>query len=76
MYGSVRGVSGNRHPYRDLKLAVPEGAGQASEERRQVLAPGMSLTRDAKTKVCPERSSILEADPCLCRNVPCEVKGS
>lgn len=31
------------------------------------LAPGMSLKRDAKTKACPERSNMLEADPCLCR---------
>ena len=32
-----------------------------------MLAPGMSLKRDAERKALPARSNMLEADPCLCR---------
>ena len=28
MYGSVRGVPGNRYPYRDIKTKIPEGKDQ------------------------------------------------
>ena len=36
-----------------------------------MLDPGRSLEYVVKTQALQERSSMLEADPCLCRNVPC-----
>ncbi len=59
-----------------LKLSFLARRGTSLEERRHVLAPGRSLKRDAETKASPERSNMLEAPSLLCRNVPCEVKGS